>query len=78
MLTTKQLLELKEEIEQAKKDIASLNGQLTMLLKQLKTDWNCTTLELAEKKLQEIKQEDAELTKQIEKGLKEIEEKYYE
>ena len=76
MLTEKQLLDLKEEIGEAKNKVAELKGQQNALMKQLKEEWGCTTLEQAEKKIAQIEEEVAILQRQIEKGIEELQEKY--
>ena len=49
-MNEQELLELKEEIDQAKQKYSELKGRLTFLMKQLKEDQGCTTIEQAEKK----------------------------
>ncbi len=71
-----ELLDLKDEIEQAKQDLSELKGQQKALMAQLKSEWGCTTIEQAEKKLGAMDDELALLDSQIEEGIKDIEEKY--
>jgi hypothetical protein len=75
-LTEKQLLELKEDVEDAKQKVAELTGQQTALTNQLKTDWDCKTITEAEKKLKEMDNEIVSIDKKIEKGIIELESKY--
>ena len=75
-MTEKDLLKLKREIDEAKTSVADLNGQLTAMMKQLKKDWNCASVEDGEKLLKKMKKEIEGLEEQIETGVKEIEEKY--
>ncbi len=72
----KQLLELKEEIETAKSKISELTGTQKQLMKDLKTEWDCTTLEQAEKKHEELGKEINVLSDKIDKGVKELNEMY--
>lgn len=76
MITTENLLKLKEEVTEAKNTVLELNGQQTALLKQLKDIWKCSSIEEAEKKLKKLKNEIVSLEEQIEKGVEEIEENY--
>lgn len=72
----KELLALKEDIENIKMEVSKLTGQKEALMKQLQTDWNCETLEEAEKKVKTMEKEISDLERQIEEGMKELEEKY--
>jgi chromosome segregation ATPase len=71
-----ELLDLKDEIEKAKQDLSEFKGQQKALMTQLKSEWGCISIEQAEKKLSDMDDELALLDSQIEKGIKEIEEKY--
>jgi peptidoglycan hydrolase CwlO-like protein len=75
-MTEKQLLELKEKVADAKTQVSELTGQQTALMSQLKTDWSCKTIKEAEEKLSEMEDNIASIEKKIEKGVKELEEKY--
>jgi chromosome segregation ATPase len=77
-MTEQQLLTLKKEIDEAKTEVAELQGQYKALMKQLKDDWGCDSIEAAEKLLNKKDSELSKLATQIESGLKELEEKYYE
>lgn len=72
----RQLLKLKAEIDSAEREAAQLEGQRNYLLQQLKEQFSCPSVEVAEKKLarmdEEIKQKDKALTA----VLVEINEKY--
>ena len=48
---TQTLLNMKKTIEQSKTALARLEGELSGKLKQLKTDFNCSDLTEAERKL---------------------------
>ena len=51
---TQTLLNMKKTIEQSKTALARLEGELSGKLKQLKTDFNCSDLTEAERKLTKI------------------------
>ena len=76
MSTTEKLLELKQDIDNAKTEIAKLEGKKEALMTELKDQWKCTTIKQAEKKLKGLEKEAGELGKQIEKGVTKLEEKY--
>ena len=71
-----QLLELKKEIDDAKTEISELTGTQKQLMKDLKTQWNCSTLEEAEKEHKKLGEQITKLSGQIDKGVKELNEKY--
>lgn len=75
-MTEKDLFDLKEKVDKAKEQVSEYTGQRTVLLKQLKSDWKCNSIEEAEDKLQEMKEEILGLDKSIETGITELEEKY--
>ena len=75
-MTERQLLELKEEIEEAKQSVSELNGQKTALLKQLKDTFKCGSIEEAQAKSQQMKKDIDKLQLQIDEGSKDLEEKY--
>jgi len=75
-MTEKNLLELKDQIEDAKASVAELKGQQTILMQQLKTNYNCKSIEEAETLLAKWKKEVDKMQIQIDEGLKELEEKY--
>lgn len=69
----KQLLDLKDEIDEAKTVVAELTGKKKSLLLQLKEQFNCDSLEMAEKKVETLTQQINRLESQIQEGLKELE-----
>jgi predicted transcriptional regulator len=73
-MTEKDLLELKEEIEEAKQKVSELKGEKQALLKQLKENWKCSSIEDAEKKLVKLGEQEEQLSNQIEAGIEELEE----
>ena len=72
----KELLELKESIEDAKQEVNRLEGRQDGLIQQLQKDWKCKSLKEAKKKLEELKAEIQEVEEKIETGVAKLEEKY--
>ena len=77
MLTEKQLLEKKKEIEAAKQALAELKGEEKALLKNLKEEYNVASLQDAKKLLQSKKSKMEELSEDLDKMLQDIEDKYF-
>ena len=75
-LDEQQLLDLKKQIEQAKTQVAELQGSRKHLMKELKDDWGCTTIEEAEKKLKKLQKELEQLQNKIKEQTEELIEKY--
>lgn len=73
-MTPVELLNLKKEIAAAKTNEAQLTGQRTAILKQLKDDLKCPSVEAAEKKLKALDTEIENISAQIDKGTEELEE----
>lgn len=71
-----ELLALKNKISKGKEELASLKGEKKYLLTQLKEEFDCVNLQQAEKLLLRERAELAELEKEIERKLEELEEKY--
>jgi predicted nuclease with TOPRIM domain len=74
-MNEKELLELKQDIEEAKQKVSELKGEKQALMKQLKETWKCSSLEEAEKKLTELTNQRAQYSTKIETGMEELEEK---
>jgi len=70
------LLKLKKQIDEANASVSELKGQLSALLKQLKDDWKCNSVEDAERLIVKMDKEIVSLKNKIEKGMEELEEKY--
>ena len=75
-MNEQQFLQAKERVNKAQQTDSELKGQKTALLKQLKDEFECTTLEAAEKELVSIDEEIEQLTDDIHNGMQELEEKY--
>ena len=57
MNESEKLLKMKEKIDKAKADVSRLEGSRDQLYKTLKKDFECKTLENAEKKVKKIGRE---------------------
>ena len=75
-MTKQELLDLKDDVAEAKVKVSELTGQKTALMSQLKTDWDCKTIKEAEDKLQEMEDSISKLEKKIKTGVEELESKY--
>ena len=63
------LLDLKEDIEEAKKKASQLSGKLELLQAQLKKEWGCSTIEQADAKLIKMERDAEALSIQIKEGI---------
>ena len=72
----KQLLDLKKRVEEAKTTVSELTGHKQALVKQLQTEWDCKTIEEAEKKLSTMEKEVQKIDLQIKQGIQELESNY--
>jgi len=72
----KQLLNLKEKINNAKSEVSELKGQEKYLIKELKENWNCSTIKDAKIVLDELERDIRQTTEKIEDGIQELKEKY--
>lgn len=64
-MDTKQLLELKDKIERGKTKLNELKGQRKQLMKQLEEEFECDSIEAAEKKLTKQEKEIEKLDNEI-------------
>ncbi len=76
MMTKKQLLELKEKIDVTKSEVATLKGRQDYLMQQLQEQWDCKTIKMAEKKVEELQVSIDNIDIEIEKGINELKSKY--
>jgi predicted nuclease with TOPRIM domain len=70
------LLELKEEIEEAKQKVSELKGEKQALMKRLKEDWDCNSVDEAKTKLAEIEKKIEKITENIEIGCENLSQKF--
>jgi DNA anti-recombination protein RmuC len=70
------LIQLKTEIDQAKLDKASVEGQLKQNLARLKDEFQCRSVEQANGKLKALKEQKETLTKQLEVSMAKLEEDF--
>lgn len=75
-MNERQLLELKEDIEKAKQEISELKGQKKGLMKQLKEDWGCETLEQAQEQLESFKEKQENTRVKIDDKMQTLVNKY--
>lgn len=75
-MNEKELLQKKQQIENAKSESAELKGKAKYLSEELKTKWGCNTIEEAQNKKAELLQEINDITEQINIGVKKIEDDY--
>jgi hypothetical protein len=66
-LTKKELLDLKDKVEESKTATSELKGQQTAVLKQLKDEFNCSNTEEGEEEINKIVKSLTILNKKIEK-----------
>jgi hypothetical protein len=72
-LTEDQLFDLKDRIDNAKENVSQLTGQNQVMMKQLKDDWSCDTIEEAQEKRKQMAEELTKIDKQIDAATKELE-----
>lgn len=75
-MTEKDLLKLKEEIDEAKEKFLQLKGQRDALLQQLKENWGCNSIKEGNKLLEDMKKEVESLNAEIVEGIDKLEENY--
>ena len=74
-MTEQELLDLKQEINEAKDKSTKLQGRKDLLVEQLKEKYNVTTLKQAKEKLKKMEQSLETLHVQIEDATEKLEEK---
>jgi len=75
MISEKELLKMKTEVEDAKSSVSNLKGQLTAILKQLKDNYKCESTEAADKQIGKIRTKKSEIQKQMEEYSAELEQR---
>jgi len=76
MKTKKDLLELKNKIDEAKANVADLKGELKFLMKQLKTQYDCDNEEDIEDKLKQYNKKIKKLQEQKDIGMQKLQQEY--
>jgi len=76
MITEKELLAKKKEIERTKVELSELKGEEKALLKQLNEDWGINSLAEAKNKIITFEKEIKQLSEEIEEKTQELEETY--
>jgi len=69
-------MELKKRVEQAQQEANKAEGALEQVMKQLKKEFGCTTLEQAEKKLSILEKQEQKAKIEFENAIEEFEEKW--
>jgi len=74
--TIQRLVDLKEEIGNAKLEKAKAEGSLKSSLQRLKEDFGVTTLEKAQLKLKKLQKDQEEIETEIELAIEKLEKSY--
>lgn len=74
-LIARRLTALKEEQKEAQVLLNRLEGRREQLLERLSTEFNCLSLDEAEKKLKEMKETMADQEKRLDRAISELEAK---
>jgi tetrahydromethanopterin S-methyltransferase subunit G len=72
MLIEQELLDLKKKVDNARSEEERHAGQQTQILRQLKDDYDCDSVEEAEKKLNRLKKQVENLDEELEEGVKQL------
>ncbi len=72
----KRLMNIKQQIDDAKMEVSQLKGRRANLMEQLQDQWKCKTVEQAEKRLDEMRLEVEELKEKIQDGIEKLEDEY--
>lgn len=76
MASVKEYLELKRKVENAQQLVDKAKGALEQLIRNLKQDFNCNTIEEAEKKLRSLQAERGNLEQQFDDEVEEFKKKW--
>ena len=77
-LNEKQLLDIKSEIDESKQKLSRLEGEKDALMKTLKTEFDCDSLEQLEMVLDKTEKRLVKISEFIKEKTEELEEKYFE
>ncbi|HQF50822.1 MAG TPA: hypothetical protein PK588_08655 [Paludibacteraceae bacterium] len=75
-INERELLELKDKINKAKPLVAELRGKRDYLLKQIKEEYQCTSMEQILQKEEELEKEIEEINQKIQQNIKKIQNDY--
>lgn len=78
MADLKQFAELKSKVEQAQQRMDRAQGSLDQLMKQLKEDFDCKTIEEATAKLKKLKKEESSIEEEFTEAMEKFNEKWQE
>jgi len=73
---TDKLLDLKDKIDKAKEGKAKAEGKMEELMARLKKDFDITSLVGAKRKLEKLEKEAADIKKELDDGLADLEKEY--
>ena len=76
MTIEQELLDIKKKIDSAKTEKAQIEGALAQLMERLKSEFQLTSIEKAEKALEKLKKEAANLQQDIDAGMAALREEY--
>lgn len=72
-MNEKELLKLKDDIQKSKTKVAEFQGQREYLMKELKKQYNCNSIEEAKKRVLEYQKSIDGLNKLINEGMADLE-----
>ena len=76
MTAIKKYLNLKKNVEEAERKANQAEGALGQVMKQLKNEFDCTTLQAAEKKDKKLQNQVSVAEEEFENAVEEFEEKW--
>ncbi len=76
MSTINKYLKLKENVEDAERKANQAEGGLSQIMKQFKTEFDCTTLEAAEKKHKKLQKQAETAKEKFENEIEKFNEKW--
>lgn len=76
MMTEKQLLDIKKDIENAKEELLKSKGRRQVLTDSLEKDFGCKTIEQAKKEYGKIKKDIEDLEARKEEKIEQLENEY--
>ena len=74
--TLKRYMELKKRVEQAQQEVSKAEGALEQIMKQLKKDFGCATLEIAKRKLELLEKQSQKAKTEFEDAVDKFEQKW--